>query len=478
MRKRRLRVAAVAVVVLLLAGVAGVVVYTAGLLGDINRVKVSLESVGNQEPQNFLIVGSDSRGQQDPVAPGDEQVTGQRADTIVIARVDPKKTSVEIMSIPRDLWLTRSDGKTGRLNAAYADGPQKLIDTITKNFAIPINHYVEVNFDGFTGLVKAVGGVPLYFDRPVRDSYSGLSVSGTGCIRLSPEMGLAFARSRHLEYQKNGKWVSDPTGDEGRITRQQIFIRRAMKQATALGLGDVGKMRDLIDVGVKSVKLDQNLGVSDLLDLGKQFSNFDPATMVSHRLPTTPTTTSGGAAVLKVDETAAAPVIALFKGEAGASSTTTTGPAVTTTLAPVDPDLPQNLSVNVESHTGTAGFAAKVAAFLNGRGFSLGAASDLKSSSKTMTALRYNPDDANLAQQVVTVLGLKIRPTPDPSVAVGTAVLTVGPGFRLPAGGATASSTVPAPTMPTTTKPPGGVPADERQIGQAIGDPPPGIRCE
>ena len=67
------------------------------------------------------------------------------------------------LSVPRDLWVTSPSGSEERINSAYNDGPQNLIDTIDRNLGISINHYVEVNFSGFKGLVDSVGGVPLYF---------------------------------------------------------------------------------------------------------------------------------------------------------------------------------------------------------------------------------------------------------------------------------------------------------------------------
>ena len=76
-------------------------------------------------------------------------------------------------------------GKKARINSAHQQGEQVLIDTIQENFGITINHYVEIDFVGFEKLVDAVGGITLWFDAPVRDSHTGLSVPNTGCVRPS-----------------------------------------------------------------------------------------------------------------------------------------------------------------------------------------------------------------------------------------------------------------------------------------------------
>ena len=98
----------------------------------------------------------------------------------MIMRVDPTNDSVNLLSLPRDLWVPIADtGESQRINTAYSadDGPQRLIDTIQQDFGIPINHYLEVDFAGFKGVVDAIGGVPMYFDSPMRDDNSGLNIT-------------------------------------------------------------------------------------------------------------------------------------------------------------------------------------------------------------------------------------------------------------------------------------------------------------
>src|SRR5205085_987400 len=121
----------------------------------ISRVDVDLTEAGDLSPQNFLLVGSDTRdlghessgqdngaiyGGGDETAPG-----GKRADTILVARADPKKGTIELLSIPRDLWVADPSGGNHRINGSYNKGAQNLVDTIESNLDIPINHYVEVN---------------------------------------------------------------------------------------------------------------------------------------------------------------------------------------------------------------------------------------------------------------------------------------------------------------------------------------------
>ena len=194
------------------------------------------------EVENYLIVGSDSRDGASPDDPdymgivGTENHVGRRSDTIMLLRFDPVTNSAALLSLPRDLYVDiPGSDDPNRINAAYFKGPDVLIKTVTESFGIPVHHYVEVDFQGFKRIVDAIDGVSIWFDAPVRDANTGLRVNETGCVKLDGLQALQYARSRHLETKINGRWREDPTGDLGRISRQQDFIRRAIAEGRGSG---------------------------------------------------------------------------------------------------------------------------------------------------------------------------------------------------------------------------------------------------
>jgi LCP family protein required for cell wall assembly len=232
----------------------------------------------------------------------------------MVLRVDPGSGQAAILSIPRDLYVPLSTGGTNRINAALAiGGPQALIETIKQNFDIPINHYAMVDFAGFRSLVAAVDGVPMFFERPVRDENTGLYQYELGCVTLDPDQALAFARSRHYEMQVDGRWRTDPTGDFGRISRQQLFIRAALERAVDKGARNPFVLRDLIEVAQQNVTLDSEYTIQDIVDLGSQFRDFDPATLATYTVPGDPTFV-GAMSVVRMDRAAAAPILDVFRG--------------------------------------------------------------------------------------------------------------------------------------------------------------------
>ena len=325
-RRRRVAKGLGAVIVLAVVVVVGVVGYGWYRYNQIGREDLALaESVGGV--QNFLIVGSDTRSVIDPTDPNYKAFGGDdsppRSDTIMIARVDPKARTVDLMSFPRDLWVPiMPTGGAERINTAYnttdpnVDGAQRLVDTIKADFGIDINHYVEIDFASFKGIVDAVGGVPMYFDTPVRDESTGFYQYELGCQTINGEQGLALSRSRHLEYKNSkGNWVEDPSSDLGRIARQQYFLRMVVDRAGAkFGSFDLKAMNDLVSSTSDKLKLDSGLSLGDLASLGKAFKGFGGDQITSHALPVYPYTTNGGALVLKLDTVAAEDVLNVFRG--------------------------------------------------------------------------------------------------------------------------------------------------------------------
>jgi LCP family protein required for cell wall assembly len=311
-------------VVVCLVAAAGLA-YTYSKVGDIGRIDLgtALEPSATKPdaPQNFLIVGTDSAAgldPNDPVVAG--RPPGVRSDTIMILRIDPHGDGAALLSLPRDLYVPIADLKgSDRINSAIQGGPQRLVRTITQDFGIPINHYVEINFLAFRKIVEAIDGVPIYFANPVRDDKSGLQVDETGCVTLDASQALAFARSRAYEEKVNGRWRTDPTGDLGRISRQQELIRKVIRRAIDKGARNPVVADDLVNATASAVNLDPTLTPGDLLSLADRFSSFDPDTLKTYSVPTTGSSVRG-ASVLKLDAGGAEPIFNIFRDVQGAIS--------------------------------------------------------------------------------------------------------------------------------------------------------------
>ena len=198
---------------------------------------------GSVKAENYLLVGSDSRACIDPSSPyagaflTEGNDIGDRSDTIMLLRVDPDESQAAILSFPRDLWVKiGTSNRKSRINSAFDKGdPSRLVQTIELNFDIPVDHYIEVDFCAFKYLVDALGGVKIPFAYPTRDRFTGLDIPAPGCYSMSGDAALAYARSRHYQYEEDGHWKEDGSSDRGRIRRQQDFIKRMLRKAVDRG---------------------------------------------------------------------------------------------------------------------------------------------------------------------------------------------------------------------------------------------------
>jgi LCP family protein required for cell wall assembly len=472
---QRLMVALGVVVVLGCATAGAGAAYFGLRFAQIDRVDgIALREAAKGEPQNYLIVGTDSRAGLDPDDPdaggflGDGEQGCNCTDTIMVVRVDPDDTQASVLSLPRDLWVpVQPSGRKARINSAYQHGEQALIDTIEENFGIAINHYLEIDFVGFERLVDAVDGIPLWFDSPVRDTHTGLSIKDTGCQVLDGETARKFARSRYLQYKgKDGRWHGDPTADFGRITRQQIFIRRAIDKAVAQGLGNPVTLNRLVSAGVDNLRLDKALDAGDLLSLGKQFKSFDSKDLITYSIPTTSYRTGGGADVQLANSKQAEPILNIFRGL----------PPGTITPAAVDVDVLNGSEIQ--------GQAADAAGALRQVGFSVTDVDDYPQPVGRTTVI-YAPGGYDAARTVARHITGGAALVEDEDVDDGAVVLVIGKDFTtvhdqlapegsnddlqststtaVAAGGG--SSTTVAPTTTTTV------------LGYATGEPPAGVDC-
>jgi LCP family protein required for cell wall assembly len=376
-----------------------------------------------------------------------------------------------------------AEGAEDRINTAYAEGPQTLVDTVTNALGIPIHHYVEVDFGGFKGLVDVLGGVPMYFDQPMRDEWTGLSITEPGCVQLSGDQALAFARARNLEVWDGEQWIIDPTADLGRITRQQLFLRKSMDQARGLGLTDLPKVKRLADVATENVSFDPGLSFGRALALVRRFGASGGEAMSTYSLPTEPFTTYEGASVLRLLDVEAQPTLDVFRGLVPLPGT---GP---------EPDspgagsvLPAAVSVSVLNGTGIDGQASEAAGQLQASGFAVAEVGDAGTVDQTRTVLRYLPGQREAAELVAG----RLRRSPELAedrTAPAPVVLVTGADFGgVVAGLGTGEAAAPAASEDGATGEDGAAgqdgsaaPAMEAttttHIGFAPGEAPPGVSC-
>ena len=359
----------------------------------------TLDDVGRGEPANFLIIGSDTRDFIDNPVDQDQFGTtddagGQRSDTIMVAHIDPDTETGLLVSFPRDLWVNIPEVGEAKLNAAFNGGPQRVIQTIQENFDIEVNHYLEIDFNGFRNIVDAIGSVPIFFPTPARDTVTGLQIDEAGCHNLDGAQALAYARSRQYEYQEDGEWVTDGTADLGRIRRQQYFLRSLASEAVRSGISNLTRIDDIVKNTFENLKRDPDLELNDVKALANTFREVDPAVVEMLTIPTAREFIRGQDAQVLVDAEAE-PIFERLRnfGEQPAAGE-------------VPPDIaPADVLVGVLNGSGVSGQAARTLEGLGEVGFNVvEPAGNADRNDYAITEVRYTAGNEAPAQLVLAYL--------------------------------------------------------------------------
>lgn len=173
---------------------------------------------------NWLMVGSDSReglteAQKAELATGDS--AGARTDTIMLLHI-PSSGKPTLVSLLRDSYVDIPGNGKNKLNAAYAFGGAPLLQqTVEGATGLHIDHYMEIGFAGFAGVVDSVGGVNMCIDKPMVDPKAGLNLQ-PGCQDLTGSQALGYVRTR-----------ATPSADLDRVVHQRQFLSAVVSKVTS-----------------------------------------------------------------------------------------------------------------------------------------------------------------------------------------------------------------------------------------------------
>lgn len=230
------------------------------------------------QPINILVVGSDDRSglsskQRSHLRTGHLDY-GRRTDTLMLVHLGSDLGNVSVTSLPRDSLVTipahtSTDGEQiaqhkGKINSAFASGgPAATVATVEKATGVTIDHYVEINFEGFLSMVKAVDGVPVCLEEALYDERSGLDLPA-GRQTIHGKQALAYVRARYID------------NDFGRAQRQQRFIAAMAQKVTGSGvLLNPIALNSFVDAAVSSVTTDERLGRDDIAALAARIAGIE-----------------------------------------------------------------------------------------------------------------------------------------------------------------------------------------------------------
>jgi LCP family protein required for cell wall assembly len=241
----------------------------------------------------FLLVGVDAEA-----ADG-----GSRADVIMLAILPTEGGEPVLVSLPRDLWIEDlCRGGEQRINVALlgcgtqATGQELMLLTVEQFTGLPVDHYAEVDFDGFASVIDLIGGLEICTEHAVRDAKSGLAMPA-GCVDADGEQALAWVRSRQTEERVDGVWRQmEAVDDLTRNARQQEVLLDAAEQVAATR--SPRRVRALAARAAEEVALGESLSSERLARLMWRWRDTDRDDVRRVSLEVEHHTTEGGAAVL------------------------------------------------------------------------------------------------------------------------------------------------------------------------------------
>jgi LCP family protein required for cell wall assembly len=285
-------------------------------------------AVATSGPVNFLVLGSDV------------QALDKLSDTMWVVRIDPAQRTALIVSFPRDLWVHVPGIGLAKINAANNGGPQLVIDTMKADFGIAINHYVQIDYKSFKGVVNAIGTVPVYVPYPARDDKSGFYSPIPGCKQFTGYDALQYVRSRGLSYYSLSQrsWLSaDAVPDIDRIARQQDFARRLVTLAASKSLHNPLTANEIVNRVLENLTIDAGLSKDDVLTLVDTFIGINPNDTRHVQFMTIPSAegpSQGGQSVLYLHQPDVDPVIARLGGTGVGDNPSVTGQGSTAPTGP------------------------------------------------------------------------------------------------------------------------------------------------
>lgn len=285
-RKKIITGVVVGVVAVLLIGVGTAFAYinyiNSQINGDVDKETLAalVPTDTSSDPFYMLLMGVDKSESRDASGEFGESY---RCDTMILARIDPKNKVVSLVSLPRDLQIqnmgaTASDPVgygTQKLNAAYAfGGPALVIQTVSEISGVNISHYAEVDFDGFTAVVDAIGGIEMDVQWEIDDAQAGEYVPA-GTNTLTGAQALSLCRSRHT-YDEVGD------GDSLRTAYQRQVVSAV---AAKVLKSDVATIVNTVNSVVQYVNTD--LDVATILGIASSLQGITSDSIYTASMPKT-----------------------------------------------------------------------------------------------------------------------------------------------------------------------------------------------
>lgn len=187
-------------------------------------------------------------------------------DSIILVDYRPKTGVVNLVSLPRDLFVTFG-GESFKLNEVLRRGKlDDFMGALPQMTGLKTDKYVVVNVDILKKVVDELGGIDLILKEKAVDKVSGYTIPA-GENHINGDQAIWLVRNRH-----------SPEGDFFREKNQQEVVRAVMKKFKALN--GIEKTAFLFKMTPELGNLNTNIDFKELLPTLRQFGGVRLNTIV------------------------------------------------------------------------------------------------------------------------------------------------------------------------------------------------------
>ncbi len=277
-QSRRLKIALVAVLVLVLA-IGGVIAtgftVVKKTLDNVGKIEIDPAMLGinpqvDSELQNYrniAILGIDSRDMS-----SDE---GVRSDAMIIVSINKETNEIKMFSVYRDTMLNLGDdvGLDKVTHAYYYGGPTQVLNTLNRNLDLNIKEVVVVNWKSVADTVDALGGLDIEIqeseikemNKYIKDTQKNIGgskelIEEPGMQTLNGNQAVTYARIRK----------DAVTGDYRRNERMKIVVKAAFEKAKTMDKKTIDQISDEILPQIKT-----NMSSADMMNMALKLPAYN-----------------------------------------------------------------------------------------------------------------------------------------------------------------------------------------------------------
>ena len=263
----------------------------------------------------YLLIGSDERSEEIALTRG--QITGKRADVIILGLVNKNSQEITLLSFPRDLLIKNTcTGNLERINASYAKNncggrAENLAAAIYSISGIRITNFASFDFEGFEEIIDSVDGVEICVESTQKEGFSFELQKGCQTVNGLTTLNWVVSRSTEVLVGEKiidsdgndiSEWKPMPgVSDLTRIDRQQYVVMQLINELK--NFSSINELNSFIKALENSFIIDENLSINKAVEILWTFRNIDLSNVSKFTTPVDYLTLNDGRQVLVLNDT-------------------------------------------------------------------------------------------------------------------------------------------------------------------------------